>query len=431
VEVVAHDVLIVGGGVAAMRAATAAAEASPGSSIALVSRSLPAFGPVPGDPGVATALGAGDSPEAHALDSVRGGDFLADQDAVLSFAAAAPAEVVRLDRAGCPWSRDLGGGIALRPAPGMSAARVAVAGEKTGFHVHRTLFLALLGREEIVRYDEVMVTKLVEDDGAVAGAVMVEIRTGRVLAVAARAVVLAAGGPVAALAYRAGVPLKDPEFDRIGGVPTDSRGRAPLKGLFAAGHGSCPSVHGARRLPGNCLAAALVFGGAAGEEAAWTDRVPVNRSLIEAQAADEARRIGGLLRSSGTERAENLGRELGETMEQGCGAARDAAGLEAAAAKLSELRARLGRVRPDDWGPGWNAGLVKALGLDLELDCAAAAVQAALSRQETRGVHVRSDHPARDDLRFLRHTLVHRSASGPRVDFAPVNLAKWRPGESG
>src|SRR5439155_8221995 len=165
-ETFAHDIVIVGGGAAGLRAAIAAARVSPGLSIAMVSKVYPMRShTVSAEGGAGAALGPDDSPDLHAFDTIRGSDYLADQNAVEAFVAEAPDEVVQLERWGCPWSREPDGRIAVRAFGGMSVNRTAFAADKTGFHLLHTLFQTSLKYERIVGYDEYFVTKLLVEDG--------------------------------------------------------------------------------------------------------------------------------------------------------------------------------------------------------------------------------------------------------------------------
>jgi succinate dehydrogenase flavoprotein subunit len=221
--------VIVGGGAAGIRAAIAAAEVSDTLSIALVSKVYPMRShTVSAEGGAGAAMGADDSPELHAFDTIRGSDWLADQDAVEAFVAEAPGEVVRLEHWGCPWSREPDGRIAVRAFGGMSVNRTVFAADKTGFHLLHTLFQTSLKYERIVRYDEFFVTKLLVDEGRCAGVAAFDLRDSEVRCISAKTVILCTGGagrifPFTtnaaintgdgmALAYRAGVPLKDMEF---------------------------------------------------------------------------------------------------------------------------------------------------------------------------------------------------------------------------
>ncbi|WP_336205479.1 fumarate reductase (quinol) flavoprotein subunit [Nonomuraea sp. LPB2021202275-12-8] len=223
------DVLIVGGGGAGLRAAIAVAETDPSLTVAVVSKVYPMRShTVSAEGGAAGVIGVGDTLDEHCYDTISGGDWLCDQDAVEAFVAEAPRELIQLEHWGCPWSREPDGRVAVRPFGGMKRVRTWYAADKTGFHLLHTLFQTTLKYQDITRYDEWYVTKLIVDDGRVHGVVAVELRTGRVEAIAARTVILATGGcgrvfPFTtnaaiktgdgmALAYRAGAPLKDMEF---------------------------------------------------------------------------------------------------------------------------------------------------------------------------------------------------------------------------
>ncbi|MFI6322654.1 fumarate reductase (quinol) flavoprotein subunit [Nonomuraea sp. NPDC050556] len=223
------DVLIVGGGGAGLRAAIAVAETDPSLTVAVVSKVYPMRShTVSAEGGAAGVIGIGDTLDEHAYDTISGGDWLCDQDAVEAFVAEAPRELIQLEHWGCPWSREPDGRVAVRPFGGMKRLRTWYAADKTGFHLLHTLFQTTLKYTDIVRYDEWYATRLVVDDGRVHGVTAVEMRTGRIETIAARTVILATGGcgrvfPFTtnaaiktgdgmALAYRAGAPLKDMEF---------------------------------------------------------------------------------------------------------------------------------------------------------------------------------------------------------------------------
>jgi fumarate reductase flavoprotein subunit len=569
-----HDVIIVGGGGAGLRAAIAVAETNPALRIAVVSKVYPMRShTVSAEGGAAGVIGADDSIEEHIYDTISGSDWLADQDAVEAFVHEAPRELMRLEHWGCPWSRTPDGHIAVRPFGGMKKQRTWFAADKTGFHMLHTLFQTSLKYAPITRYDEWYVTKLLVDDGRIAGVVAMELMSGRIETLLAKAVILASGGcgrvfPFTtnaaiktgdgmAIAYRAGVPLKDMEFvqyhptglpftgiliteaaraeggwlinkdgyrylqdydlgqptekpvlrsmelgprDRVsqafvgevekgrtidtpygpvtyldlrhlgeklidtklpfvrelcrkyeridpvhelipvrpvvhyvmGGIHTDIHGATPLAGLYAAGEVACVSINGANRLGSNSLPELLVFGARAGVAAAeYAAAAGPPGPAVEAQGRDEQRRLEALIgRPGGGERLADIREQMQHTMEGSAGIYRDGPSLSKAAGTLRELQERAQRASLDDPSKTFNTEVVAALELAALLDLAECMIHSALRREESRGAHQRTDFPARDDERFLAHSLASRGQDGvPQVSHLPVTITSWPPGE--
>ncbi|PYY04661.1 MAG: fumarate reductase (quinol) flavoprotein subunit [Acidobacteria bacterium] len=571
-----HDVLLVGGGGAGLRAAIAVAETNPNLRIAVISKVYPMRShTVAAEGGAAGVAKPDDSLDDHCYDTISGGDWLCDQDAVEAFVREAPQELLRLEHWGCPWSREPDGHIAVRAFGGMKKKRTWFAADKTGFHILHTLFQTTLKYNEIHRYDEWFVTKLLVDDGRVQGVVAIELMSGRIQAITAKAVIICTGGcgrvfPYTtnaaiktgdgmALVYRAGGPLKDMEFmqyhptglpftgiliteaaraeggyllnkdgyrylqdynlgkpepkpvlrcmelgprDRLsqafvkefekgrtidglygpvvhldlrhlgeklinqklpfvrelclkyegldpvtqlipvrpvvhymmGGISTDIDGATPLRGLFAAGECACVSINGANRLGSNSLPEILVFGARAGRVAAeYASGVPDTVSLpILRQAEDERRRLEQefLRKTDGRERVATIREAMQKAVEDGAGIYRNEKSLRVAAGKLAELQERAQKLAIDDHSRTFNTELLSALELTCMLDVAITMVHSALSRTESRGAHQRTDYPARDDAKFLAHSVVTRSPEGsPRIEYKPVVITRWPPGE--
>src|SRR2546427_3095320 len=137
-EISEHDIIVVGGGAAGLRAAIAAVQTDPGLDVAVVSKVYPMRShTVSAEGGAAAVVKPNDSLEAHAYDTISGSDWLSDQDAVEAFVREAPEEMLRLEHWGCPWSREPDGHIAVRPFGGMKIQRTWFAADKTGFHIDR------------------------------------------------------------------------------------------------------------------------------------------------------------------------------------------------------------------------------------------------------------------------------------------------------
>ncbi len=228
-ESLKHDVLIIGGGGAGLRAAIAAAEYNPKLDIAIASKTYPMRShTVSAEGGMAACTREYDSLDKHAYDTIKGSDFLADQDAVEYFVSECPKEAYQLEHWGLPFSRDPDGKIGVRAFGGMSVKRTLFAGDKIGFHLLHTLFQTSLKHQNIHRYDEWFATSLLVEAGRCSGVTAVNIRTGEMSSILAKATILSTGGTGRvykfttngwiktgdgmALAYRAGVPLKDMEM---------------------------------------------------------------------------------------------------------------------------------------------------------------------------------------------------------------------------
>ncbi len=249
----AHDVLIIGAGLAGQRAALAAARA--GATVAIMSKVHPvrshsnaAAG------GINAALNPDDSWESHAFDTVKGSDYLGDQDAIEIMCREAPDEVLWLEHSGVTFHRNPEGKLGTRAFGGASAARTYYVADITGQALLHVLYEQLMKHhEQIDRYEEWFVTALVQDgDGNCVGAVARDIRDGTMELFAAKATILASGGagqcfkPTTnalictgdgiAQAYRIGAPLMDMEMIQY--HPTTLAGNGILITEGARGEGA-------------------------------------------------------------------------------------------------------------------------------------------------------------------------------------------------
>lgn len=228
-EKLRHDLIIVGAGLAGLRAAIAAAEVNKKLDIAVLSKLHPIRShSVCAQGGTGAVMNEKDSFDLHAFDTVKGADFLADQDAVEFFVRQAPKEIVLADHWGLPWSRTNEGKINQRPFGGHSFPRACFAADMTGFHEMHTLYGKATSYDNVKFYDEWFVTSLLVEDNSVAGLTAIETNTGKMHAFQARAVIMATGGHERiyefttfshtttgdgmTIAYRAGAALMDMEF---------------------------------------------------------------------------------------------------------------------------------------------------------------------------------------------------------------------------
>ncbi len=220
-----HDIVIVGGGLTGLMAAV---EVPPGTDVAVISKIYPTrshSGAAQG--GFNAALGADDSVEAHVFDTVKGGDYLGDQDAIEVLCSEGPEVIRRLDRMGVPWSRTPEGRPAQRSLGGAGFPRACYAADISGHVVLHTLYERALGAGVRI-YPEWHLVELLVEEGALAGLLVYNLATGRLEVIRCRAALLATGGygrifrkttnghsntgDGTAIAYRAGAVLADMEF---------------------------------------------------------------------------------------------------------------------------------------------------------------------------------------------------------------------------
>jgi len=561
-----HDVIVLGSGLAGLRAAIEAAK-NPEIDVGIISKvQLMRSHSVCAEGGTAAVLNPeeGDSFELHAWDTIRGADFLCDQDVVMRFVQESPKEIMLLDHWGVPWSRRPDKRIAQRPFGGHTYNRAVFAADKTGFFEMQTLYDTLQKYPNVSRYDECYVTAILIKDNQFTGVTVWDLSSGDFLFIQGKALVIASGGACRmfgfttysltatgdgiAMAYRAGLSLKDTEFvqfhptglvpsgiliteaargeggylrnnkeerfmekyaaskmelaprdiiaraemieieegrgfegpdgldyvyvdlrhlgaDKInerlplirevaikfnfidpiyapipirpaahyfmGGIHTDIDGKTPVEGIWAAGEAACISLHGANRLGSNSTAECLVWGKIAGDKTAeYASKQGAFPDVpAETEIKDEENRIFGRFSADAKESAYEMRHELQKIMDSEVGVFRTGQGLEKALKKVKELEQKVPAIQVRDQGRIYNTDLLSALEIDNLLDLAEVVVVGALARTESRGAHSRRDFPQRDDENWLKHTLAHYTAEGPKLEYIPVAITMWRPVE--
>ncbi len=558
-----HQILVIGGGLAGLRAAIEAKER--GLDVAVLSLVYPMRShSVAAQGGINVALNnrreAGDdNPEKHSFDTVKGSDYLADQDAVEAMCLEAPTRVYELDHWGTPFSRMPDGRLDQRPFGGADFPRTCYAADRTGHAMMHTLYQQTIKRDILV-YNEWSALQLVMANGRVRGAIALDIASGEIEAFVADAVILGTGGVgriyslstnahintgyAMAMAYWAGAPLKDLEFiqfhptalpgtgilitegargegghllnnknerfmrdyaptkmelaprdivsrsirteidqgrgfpsgvvhldirhlgkERIqevlpgireicikflgfdpadkpipivpgqhytmGGIDTDLWGATTVPGVFAAGECACVSVHGGNRLGGNSLLDTVVFGQRSGQRAAEYVRgiegPQDGQAALESALKQERERVAGLLARGRDHLPATLREKLGQTMFDQVGIFREPKPLQSALNTVRQLREEYPKVGVGGKSRRFNLDLLRTLELRGMLDLAEVVALGALARQESRGAHFRRDFPERDDVNWMKHTIVTYSAKGPQVEAKPVTVTKWQP----
>ncbi len=230
------------------------------------------------------------------------------------------------------------------------------------------------------------------------------------------------------------VPITPTAHYAMGGVPTDIEARVVvderntvLPGLYAAGECACVSVHGANRLGTNSLIDILVFGRRAGRSMAQ-DVAGGGLPDVAMDASDPVREELETLRTRA--RGENVAHiraELADAMMERCGVFRTEEGLGRLTGEIRALRQRYRNAAIDDRGRVYNTDLLEARELGYLLDCAEATVAAARARTESRGGHYREDHPERDDVEWLKHSLVYKTDGDPEIRYKPVTITRFEP----
>ncbi|MGH3384118.1 MAG: succinate dehydrogenase flavoprotein subunit [Nocardioidaceae bacterium] len=240
--------------------------------------------------------------------------------------------------------------------------------------------------------------------------------------------------------YDEPIPVFPTAHYAMGGIPTNIKGQAlgdgsaVVPGLYAAGEVACVSVHGANRLGTNSLLDINVFGRRAGIFAAEYAKSTEHLELPDAPEAAVVEMLEGMRAAGGSERVAAIRSELQATMDLNAQVYRTEGSLKQALSDIEGLKVRYTQVSVQDKGKRFNTDLLEAVELGFLLELAEVLVVSALAREESRGGHYREDHPTRDDVNFMRHTMAVREVDSEgvpaiRLDYKPVTQTRYRPME--
>jgi succinate dehydrogenase / fumarate reductase flavoprotein subunit len=229
------------------------------------------------------------------------------------------------------------------------------------------------------------------------------------------------------------IPVKPTCHYMMGGIPTNIDGAVldekgdPVLGLYAAGECSCISLHGGNRLGCNSLVDLVVFGRRAGKLIARDLHKMDWQELPDQPEARAALKLEKLKERRKGEKAGHIRASLQKLMSELCSVFRNEKGLREALSELGTLMGRYDEVAIDDRGKLFNTDIMDACELESLLGLAETILLSAIARTESRGAHFREDYPERDDVNWLKHTLVQKTDDGPRISYKPVTITRFQP----
>jgi len=229
------------------------------------------------------------------------------------------------------------------------------------------------------------------------------------------------------------IPIQPAQHYSMGGIDVDKTCASMVPGFFAAGECSCVSVHGANRLGGNSLLEAVVFGKIAGQSASRFVIDGGGCDSPEREIGEEARRLHDKVAAiRKRDRGENIFRVLNRlktVMTEKAGIFRREKTLREGLEQIPALREASERAFIYGRCQSYCQEILMHIEFGYMLDVAEAILLGALKREETRGSHYRTDFPVRDDIDWLKHTIMTHTGQGPRFEYRPVDVTKYPPQE--